>query len=125
MNGPAATGFASAPCLPILEEVIQTGTAAVGASVNEDLAQVKAACAGKIAVLGNLNAIEMRTWSAGEAERQVKACIADAAPGGGFILSDNHGEIPWQVPDEVLLAIAEAVHVWGRYPLTWLEERGG
>lgn len=42
--------------------------------------------------------------------------------GGGFILSDNHGEIPWQVPDEVLMAISEAVHKWGRYPLTWIDE---
>ena len=37
--------------------------------------------------------------------------------GGGFILADNHGEIPWQVPDGVLTAIAQAVARWGRYPL--------
>ncbi|HSO82907.1 MAG TPA: methylcobamide--CoM methyltransferase MtbA, partial [Thiocapsa sp.] len=37
--------------------------------------------------------------------------------GGGFILSDNHGEIPYQVPEDTLLAISEAVHRWGTYPL--------
>ncbi len=41
--------------------------------------------------------------------------------GGGFILADNHGEIPWQVPDEMLLAIGDAVERWGRYPLDWIE----
>jgi hypothetical protein len=40
-----------------------------------------------------------------------------AAPGGGFILSDNHGEIPYQVPEEILIAIGAAVRRWGNYPL--------
>jgi uroporphyrinogen decarboxylase len=48
--------------------------------------------------------------------------VAEGGPGAGFILSDNHGEIPWQVPDETLLAISDAVHKWGKYPLQWLEE---
>ena len=56
-----------------------------------------------------------------EAEAAVKDAIARAGPGGGYVLSDNHGEIPWQVPDEVLMALSEAVHKWGRYPLDWTE----
>jgi len=59
----------------------------------------------------------MRRWTQEQAEAKVKEALAKAGPGGGFILSDNHGEIPWQVPDEVLLAISEAVHIWGQYPL--------
>jgi len=43
---------------------------------------------------------------------------------GGFILSDNHGEIPWQVPEEALLAVSEAVHTWGNYPLDWVKDYG-
>ena len=82
----------------------------------EDLAEVKAACRGKLTVLGNLNGIEMRRWTGAEAEAAVRKAIAQAGPGGGFILSDNHGEIPWQVPDEVLLTIAEATRRWGVYP---------
>ncbi|MGR8935731.1 MAG: methylcobamide--CoM methyltransferase MtbA, partial [Gammaproteobacteria bacterium] len=45
--------------------------------------------------------------------------IAKAGRGGGFILADNHGEIPWQVPEAILLAIGDAVERWGRYPLDW------
>ena len=57
-----------------------------------------------------------------QAEAAVKRAIAQAGPGGGFILSDNHGEIPWQVADETLLAIGEAVARWGRYPLDWVRD---
>ncbi len=122
INGPTATHFASGLSLPILDQVAQTGTAVVGVSVQEDLRAVKNACRGKMTVLGNLNGIEMRHWSAAEAEQKVKEAIAQAGPGGGFILSDNHGEIPWQVSEDTLLAISEAVHTWGRYPLDWVDQ---
>jgi uroporphyrinogen decarboxylase len=121
IKGPTATHMASGRCLPIIDDVAQTGTAIIGTSVLEDLAEVKAACQGKLTVLGNLNGIEMRRWTPEQAEAVVKAAIAKAGPGGGYILSDNHGEIPWQVPDEVLMALSEAVHQWGRYPLDWVE----
>jgi len=62
----------------------------------------------------------MRRWTAKQAETEVKRVIARAGQGGGLILSDNHGEIPWQVPDDVLLAIGDAVEHWGRYPLEWI-----
>jgi uroporphyrinogen decarboxylase len=64
----------------------------------------------------------MRRWTPEQAELAVKRAIAKAGPGGGFILSDNHGEIPFQVSDEILLAIREAVDRWGRYPLHWLAD---
>jgi uroporphyrinogen decarboxylase len=124
MQGPTAIHFASDRCLPILDDVAQTGTAIVGVSVLEDLEEIKASCKGKITVLGNLNGIEMRHWTEKEAEKAVKDAIAKAGPGGGYILSDNHGEIPWQVPEKVLMAISEAVHKWGSYPLTWTEDYG-
>ena len=63
----------------------------------------------------------MRRWTPQQAEAAVKRAIAKAGRGGGLILSDNHGEIPWQVPDEVLLAIRDAVDQWGQYPLDWVE----
>jgi len=118
--GPTATHLASGRCLPIVEDLVQTGTAVLGVSAMEDLAEVKSACAGKLTVLGNLNAVEMRGWTPEQAEAKVKQAIAQAGPGGGFILSDNHGEIPFQVGDETLMAISEAVRRWGQYPLTWI-----
>lgn len=124
IHGPVATSFASTSCLPIIDQVAETGTIAVSASALEDLGQVKAACRGRLTVMGNLNAIEMRRWTTHDAEREVRAALAQAAAGGGFVLTDNHGEIPWQVPDEVLLAVRAAVEEWGRYPLDWVAEDG-
>ncbi len=124
IKGPTATHMASGRCLPIVEDLANTGTAIIGVSVLEDLAELKSACRGKLTVLGNLNGIEMRRWTLEQAESKVKDAIARAGSGGGFILSDNHGEIPWQVSDEILMAISEAVHKWGKYPLTWLEDHG-
>lgn len=87
------------------------------AGCEEDLARVKRASEGKIALVGNLNGLEMRSWTPGRAEEEVKKAIRAGGPGGGFLLSDSHGEIPWQVPDDVLSAMSEAVRKQGRYPL--------
>ncbi len=121
INGPTVTHFASARTLPIIEDVIATGTGVIGVSEQDDLTALKEASSGKITLLGNLNAIKMRHWSYEEAEAAVKDVIAKAGPGGGFALCDNHGEIPYQVPDEVLFHIMEAGRKWGRYPLDWVE----
>jgi len=124
IQGPTATHMASGRTLPILGDIAQTGTAVVGVSALEDLEQIKMACRGKLTVLGNLNGIEMRRWNPEEAETAVRKAIAQAGPGGGFILADNHGEIPWQVPDDVLFTIAEASRRWGAYPIQETESNG-
>ncbi len=121
IKGPTATHFASGRCAGIIDDVARTGTAGVGVSAEEDLAALKRAAAGKLALMGNLDGITMRRWTAEKAEAEVKAAIAAAARGGGFILADNHGEIPFQVPDDVLHAIAEATRRWGRYPIAWVD----
>lgn len=121
IKGPVVTAMASGRCIPILNDVIDTGTVGVCVSAIEKLSDIKKICKDKITVLGNMNAIEMRHWNADEAERQVKTIIAAAGRGGGFILLDNHGEIPWQVSDETIMAISDAVNKWGKYPLNWVE----
>lgn len=125
IHGACATSFASGRILSIVDDVARTGTVAIVASSLEDLAATKAVCRGRLAVMGNLNAIEMRRWTPAVAEVRVKEAIAKAGPGGGYVLTDNHGEIPWQVPNEILLAVSSAVHRWGRYPLDWVARRAG
>lgn len=124
IKGPTATHFASGRCKTIIPDIIQTGTAIVGISIDENMVELKSIAGGRLTLLGNLNGIEMRRWSVEWAQTEVKKAIASAGVGGGFILSDNHGEIPFQVPDEVLLAISNAVHTWGTYPLNWVNENG-
>jgi uroporphyrinogen decarboxylase len=122
INGPTATHFASGRSLPILDDVAATGTAIAGISTLEDLTELKTVCQGKLSILGNLNAVEMRRWSPEQAEAKVKEAIRQAGPGGGFLLSDNHGEIPWQITHETLEAISQAVQRWGHYPLNWVND---
>jgi len=117
IKGPTATHLASGRCLPIIDDLAMTGTAAVGVSALEEIGEVKKRCRNKLTVIGNMNGIAMRHWTPAEAELQVRYAISKAGLGGGFILSDNHGEIPWQVPGSVLLAISRAVKKYGAYPL--------
>ena len=117
INGPTVTHLASGRCFDILDDIATTGTPAVGVSTLESLADIKKKCAGKISIFGNLNGIEMARWTPAQATEKVKEALSAAARGGGFILADNHGEIPWQVSDEILQAISSAVHQWGHYPL--------
>ncbi len=122
IKGPVAIHFASSRALPIADDIIASGALLAGVSAKEDLRDWKAAARGKLALVGNLDGIGMRHWDAGQTEAAVKDAIARAGIGGGFILSDNHGEIPCSVPEDVLMAITDAVQRWGRYPLTWMEE---
>ena len=117
INGPVAMHLASGISLPISNELMQMGAAVLGVSGDEDLEDLVSVYQNKTSLLGNLNGVEMRRWTPKEAERKVREAIDKAAPGGGFILSDNHGEIPYQVSDEVLMAISNAVHTYGKYPI--------
>ena len=117
INGPTATHLASGIALPVIDDIISTGTAVLGFSANDNLGEIKKAAQNKICLLGNLNAVEMVRWSSAKIQNEVKNIIDNAGSGGGLILSDNHGEIPWQVPEDVLLEISESVSQFGTYPL--------
>jgi len=117
VNAPIAAMFASARIGPILDDITSTGVVAVGVGESENIREIKQNYAGKVTLIGNLNGIAMRHWTREEAFSHVKELIRDAGPGGGFIVGDNHGEIPFQVSDEVLFAIRDAVMEFGRYPI--------
>lgn len=121
IRGPVAVATASAPCAAVAPDLAAAGAVAIGVSAADDLAAVKRRLEGRAAVVGNLDGLRMRRWGAAEAERAVRAALAAAGRGGGFVLSEHH-EIPLQVPPEVLEAIADAVRRWGSYPLDWVRD---
>jgi uroporphyrinogen decarboxylase len=113
IQGPVVMHGGSARMRGALEDVIAAGAAIVAVSAEDSLEEMAAAAAGRITLVGNLNALDLRRWGPDEAAEQVKRAVAAAGPGRRFILADNHGEIPWQVPDRALLALAEAVRAHG------------
>lgn len=117
IKGPTATHLASGRSLSIADKLSDTGTSIIGVSAEEDLIDLKNAYRNKLTVIGNLNGIEMRKWTEDETRKNVKEAIKKGAPGGGFILSDNHGEIPWQVSENTLKIIADTVKEYGEYPI--------
>lgn len=121
IKAPTLTHFASGRCMDIFDDVVATGTQGIGVGVLEPLGEYKRKAAGRVVLAGNLNGIAMRHWTPEQAEREVKKVIATAARGGGFILCDGHGEIPWQVPEEVLDAVSAAAMRWGTAPMDWIE----
>ncbi|MDP1827785.1 MAG: uroporphyrinogen decarboxylase family protein [Archangium sp.] len=112
LNGPAGLHFASGKISSRLDAAISTGAALLGVSAEDDLADLKRRCAGKVALLGNLDGVQMVHWTPAEAALHARRALDAAARGGGFILADNHGEIPFQVGDEVLHAIVETTARW-------------
>jgi len=117
INGPTATHLASGIAFPVIDEIISTGTQVLGFSSSDDLDLIKKAAEDRICLLGNLNGLEMVNWDKEKVEKKIKEIIKKAGKGGGLIISDNHGEIPFQVPERVLLEISEAVRKYGKYPL--------
>lgn len=116
IKGPTALHFASGRISPRLDAALATGAAAVGVSAEDDLADLKRRSFGRASLVGNLNGIQMVRWTAAEASAHATRALDQGAPGGGFILADNHGEIPLQVPDEVLHAIMDAARRWPKEP---------
>ena len=120
IKGPTATHLASGISIPVFDELVETGTLIAGISALDDVGKAKQVADKRLSLMGNLNGLEMAYWENGQAEAKVKEIIKKGGKGGGLIISDNHGEIPWQVSDDTLLEISEAVQKWGRYPLDWI-----
>lgn len=124
IKGATATHLASGLTLPVVDEIVAAETQVLGFSAEDNLEELKRAAEGRVALLGAFNALEMTHWQTSDIEGTVKALIGTAGRGGGLLLADNHGEIPWQVPEQVLLETTEAVRRYGEYPLKWADSHG-
>ncbi|MEM0448712.1 MAG: uroporphyrinogen decarboxylase family protein [Methanomassiliicoccales archaeon] len=115
IKGPCVTHMGSGRCSGLVQEIAETGSVGLGVSALEDLAQLKQECYGRMTVIGNLNGIEMVRWTRKMTEERVRQAISSASAGGGFILSDNHGELPFQVPWAVIKWVMDAALRYGNY----------
>jgi uroporphyrinogen decarboxylase len=117
INGPVVVHYASGLIESNINELIASKAVGIGTSSKEDHSILKELSKGKITLVGNLNAIEMVNWDSEKTEQVVKDIIRTAGKGGGFILSDNHGELPMQVPLEVIRDIVKYARKHGKYPI--------
>jgi len=82
-----------------------------------DIAEVKAHLAGKMSAWGNIDCRTLLvTGTPDEVRESVRATIEIAAPGGGYALTSSNSIYP-NVPAENYLAMVEAAHELGRYPI--------
>ena len=97
---------------PFIDLIGDIGAGVLALECTDDIGKCKQVLAGKMAVMGNLNNIEMIRWSRQDALHKSREVLDRAAPGSGFILAAQGPEIPWSTPGEVIAAIVEAAATW-------------
>ncbi len=105
---------------PILDLIIETGIDGLNPIepvAGMDIAKVKEAFGDRACLIGNIDCGELLSHGTRQqVEDAVRDCIAAAAPGGGFMLSSSNS-IHSSVKPENYVAMIEAGHRWGRYPI--------
>ena len=117
IKGPIIIHMASAKVIDSINKIIDSKVVAVSFSHSDDIKRLKEKFKGKVSFVGNLDGISMRKWTYQDVEKNVKELIINGASGGGLVISDSHGEIPWYVSEEVLYSISEVVQKYGTYPI--------
>lgn len=108
IGAPFAVHFASGHSIPLLDDLVALGATAVGIGAQEDVAVALERSRRRIGIVGNLNGVAMCGWSPADA-RAAAAHLRAAGAGGGLIVADCHGEIPYPVQDDILSTIAETI----------------
>ncbi len=99
----------------ILDLISTTGAVAAILDYESDLEECKKIAAGRIAIMGNFNNIEMLHWNPIRTQLEVKKAINKAANGYGFVVSSQGPEIPYNVPLEVIATMVHATKEFGHY----------
>jgi uroporphyrinogen decarboxylase len=107
---------------PLIEDLIEIGVEAlnpiqVSATGMEDTKKLKAEFGDRLAFWGAVDTHHvLPRGTPGDVHREVHQRIKDLGPGGGYVLCSVHNIQP-EVPPENVVAMFEAAHQLGRYPL--------
>jgi uroporphyrinogen decarboxylase len=115
IKGPVVYAGAGGRFEHILDLIPKTGAIGVIVSSHDSLIKSKKCVGDKINIFGNLNNIEIANWTAKKTTEEVKRCIEQGAQGGGFILADQHGELPFCVHDKTLHTLVKTAWKVGKY----------
>jgi len=104
--------------MPILDDLLGLGIAGLhpiekGAM---DIRAMKREYGDRLCLLGNVDLNILGIGTPAEVEQEVRELIRDIAPGGGYILTSGNSLASYCRPENVL-ALVEAVHRYGRYPV--------
>ena len=102
----------------VLDDLVNTGISGlhpVEKAAGMDLKIVKEKYNRKICPIGNVNnKTTMANGTPEEVAAEVKECLKDAAPGGGYIISTDHS-IHDDIPTENVYALIKTVNEFGKY----------
>ena len=102
----------------LLDDLVSVGV--VATHPNEpnamDIRAVKRAYGDRLCLLGNVDLNLLALGTPDEVDREVHGLIRDLAPGGGYILTSGNSLTGYCLAENVL-AMSEAVHRYGRYPI--------
>jgi hypothetical protein len=107
--------------LPVIPDLIAAGVdalAPVDVGAGLDLAELKAAFGGQVALVGGID-VEgvLRTGTPDGVRRATLAALAAAGPGGGLILGSSSEELFDTLPLANILTMIETTWERGRYPI--------
>ena len=106
---------------PILDMIVGTGVDALNPIepvAGMDIAEVKRKFGAQVCLIGNVDCSHLLSFGTPEeVRRAVRECIAAASKGGGHILSSSNS-IHSGVKPENYVAMVEAVHEFGVYPIS-------
>ncbi|RMF85259.1 MAG: hypothetical protein D6744_01695, partial [Planctomycetota bacterium] len=100
---------------PFIDLLADTGAVALLIGEEDDLQHCKRATTGRCGLIGNINNMKMRRWSAARVELKAKTALNHGMPGYGFALANQGPEIPFDTSLECIGALIRAVEKYGRY----------
>lgn len=106
---PVVLHLASDAAFASADMALSCGVTVLSIGVADDGPRLREATAGRLSLIGGLEGIGLHHWSRDRAVAAADAATRTFGGRGGFVLSDAHGEIPWQVAPETLDAIVGAV----------------
>ena len=109
-SGPNCYHFASSDGEKVIPYLKDLPINLYGISEKDNIDNIRSTIAPNASIIGNFSGIKLVHQTETEIINTLENIIQVAGHEGGFILSDNHGEIPYYVSDSQLSLISEFMH---------------
>ncbi|BDX05128.1 uroporphyrinogen decarboxylase [Planctobacterium marinum] len=106
---PVALHLASAPSFDIAELAYSSGVKVLSIGLHDDAHKLRMTTDKKLTLIGPIDGIGLHHWKGEKIAAKTRQAVDDFGHSGGLILSDAHGEIPWQVAPEKIDVLVKAV----------------